>query len=705
MQTGPGGLWALVALAQLGACRWVADFHPGAADGFASERSVADGAMDFRRLERAPAMDAPADDGVDLVSPSANWEALAAPLCGGSRWCWEHPLPHGYNLNALWVSNTPSPAAMAVGEGGVALFYDGGRWNVGYVGTVGNLYGVWGRGPREIYAVGQDGVFHFDGASWTRVYQSAGRELRAVSGDEAGTALVAVGSGCTLVEAKGDSWQLLDPTPCPSDTGSKPDLAGVSVAGGMVVAVGTTGTIIEGTAGGPYQAAGAPVTDKNLKAVWGTVDGRFWAVGSEGVVVRRLPGDSGWEEALAPSELTTASLKGIWGRSGTELFVVGEKIALRYEGVSWRVVWVGTRSLNAVAGNSHELLAVGTRGTLMHFEAGWSSIWPRGELVDEALNAVVAIDNERAVAVGEHGTVLERDRYGWRPMVALGYSRRLRGVAVSSGAGPVVVGEFNSLGFAARQTPSGEWLELALPEGTPPLNAVVRTAQGMLILAGKRGTLLEETATGWTGAVIAQPGDSSPLGELDLQSLWASPQGAIYCIGGKDLLLTRSPQTGSWLRHRPLTKADGSTPNDTLLRVVRGQPWRDANSGVLGDELYIGGDHVLLRARPNASGTEATTWALGSEGLHHHVYGLWYSGERWLLADEYFWLSEWGGIFSFAPPALSAVPEMGPEFTGLRGGVHAADGAPAEPNLGRLGRAWVVGTGGTIVSRTVPLPP
>lgn len=68
-------------------------------------------------------------------------------------------------LFGLWGSGADD--IWAVGDGGTILHYDGMVWSAVSSGTTESLYGVWGNGRYDLWAVGDSGtILHFDGTSW-----------------------------------------------------------------------------------------------------------------------------------------------------------------------------------------------------------------------------------------------------------------------------------------------------------------------------------------------------------------------------------------------------------------------------------------------------------------------------------------------------------------------------------------------------------
>lgn len=71
-----------------------------------------------------------------------------------------------------------------MGAGGTVLHWDGATWSTVTSGTTSTLYGVWGSGANDVWAVGAGGVvLHWNGSAGSVTTASPGLDLYAVWGN------------------------------------------------------------------------------------------------------------------------------------------------------------------------------------------------------------------------------------------------------------------------------------------------------------------------------------------------------------------------------------------------------------------------------------------------------------------------------------------------------------------------------------------
>jgi hypothetical protein len=82
---------------------------------------------------------------------------------------WEEMMGPVEDLEDVWGSSDRD--VYAVGSYGTVLHFDGIQWSQTTIGTCSSLRGVWGVSSNDVFAVGSNVVIHFDGTSWSRLYQ------------------------------------------------------------------------------------------------------------------------------------------------------------------------------------------------------------------------------------------------------------------------------------------------------------------------------------------------------------------------------------------------------------------------------------------------------------------------------------------------------------------------------------------------------
>ena len=217
--------------------------------------------------------------------------------------------------------------AVAVGEGGLALRWDGRTWVADDTGAGRTLRGVWASRPTvplskpspRAWAVGDGGVIvgWKDGA-WSLVTGGDGATLRAVASSYDGYAF-AVGDGGALWHRQGKEWERF------------------------------------GTVGG----------GRRLDAAWMSADGALGVAAGQGGAVAVLHKGEGWASSTVPG---APDLHGAWGRDAKGAWVVGDGgFIARYDGDRWTRESSGTTTrLRAVSGDeAGRVFAVGDGGVVL----------------------------------------------------------------------------------------------------------------------------------------------------------------------------------------------------------------------------------------------------------------------------------------------------------------------------------------------------
>ncbi len=210
----------------------------------------------------------------------------------------------------------------------------------------------------------------------------------------AGGTIVAVGSaGTILTSPDGIAW-----TQRPRRSAF--DLTAVAWTGTQVVAVGGGGTILTSPDAVTWTPRVSPTTEPLFGVAWAGT--QLAAVGKSGAILTS-PDGVVW---TLQSSATQADLAGV-GWTGTQLVAVGANgtILTSADGIAWSPQSSGTSErLSAVAWTGTRLVTVGLLGTIASSEDGiaWSVL---SSPTSERLNGV-AWDGTRLLAVGDHGTIV-----------------------------------------------------------------------------------------------------------------------------------------------------------------------------------------------------------------------------------------------------------------------------------------------------------
>ena len=183
------------------------------------------------------------------------------------------------SFSAVWGSGPDD--IYAVGENGrVERNSSGTTWSRERIGSSNSLWGVWGSAAGDVYAVGDSGtIVHSDGSgTWTPQTSGTRKALAAVWGSSASD-IFAVGNGGIILHSDGSgTWTV-------ESSGITDNLDGVSGFGSDVWAVGANGTILH-RSGGTWSPETSGVTSE-LWGVWGSAADGVFAVGDGGVILHR----------------------------------------------------------------------------------------------------------------------------------------------------------------------------------------------------------------------------------------------------------------------------------------------------------------------------------------------------------------------------------------------------------------------------------
>ncbi|HEY0838981.1 MAG TPA: hypothetical protein VGD74_02225 [Vulgatibacter sp.] len=280
-----------------------------------------------------------------------------APVCLGD-WCWDHPLPHGIDLDV--IAGVSPNDFWASGET-LLLHWDGLRWSLHENPTGTMITGMWVENANSAWAVTALGsVLRWTGAAWSEVPGPGAPRLGGIWGTSSSN-LWAVGSG--IFRFDGTTWV-------------------------------------------PWVTSGM-----DLRAVHGSGPSDVWAVGASGVAVR-FDGST-WSSTPA---VGTRDLVTVWSGGGSDVWTASDQGGLfRWTGTAWQQDPFVMARLPRIAGTSaFNLFAVGGNPRSSGQVLRWSgSNWIEEKKSAQVLRALL-VTGGGTVAVGEQGETLRRTPAGWR---------------------------------------------------------------------------------------------------------------------------------------------------------------------------------------------------------------------------------------------------------------------------------------------------
>lgn len=268
------------------------------------------------------------DAGADpLPAPDAAPPPALPParVCSGDGWCWDGSGLHNAALHAI-AGSGPNDL-WAVGDLGLALHFDGQRWDARWSPERGALRAVSVAGD-EVWAAGDEGtLLHWDKQSWDK-----------------------------------QSWRA-EPLP---DLPAGASLRGVwAHADGRVWVVGDQGLLRE-RSGSEWSSVEVP-GGATLNAVWAN-GSEVWAVGAAGLVLRK--GTDGWARADAGTGQELTSVAGY----GDEVWIAGAGGEIRRFDAEENV-WRRPEGEGAPPSGALRALTVGAERVTVADDRGQLFVW------------------------------------------------------------------------------------------------------------------------------------------------------------------------------------------------------------------------------------------------------------------------------------------------------------------------------------------
>ncbi|QRK11225.1 hypothetical protein JQX13_14795 [Archangium violaceum] len=234
------------------------------------------------------------------------------------------------DLSAVWTVGPRD--AWAVGQQGVVLHWDGSRWSRVDVGSSNRLTGVWASGPDDVWVTLDTGVMirgalHFDGKTWAvRVFPGSSMwAANQVWGSGPGDVWVSQTEGDKLMHWTGSAWSAV-----PLEIGSYPDVLDLTgtASGEMWMLCELVGDrrVVRKDGNGwtllPAEETDFPLLGNGWIGVWGS-GAQAWTVGELGTIFH-FDGET-WLEEREEDLYGGLTFRDVWGASETDVWAVGEE--------------------------------------------------------------------------------------------------------------------------------------------------------------------------------------------------------------------------------------------------------------------------------------------------------------------------------------------------------------------------------------------
>lgn len=301
-------------------------------------------------------------------------------------------------LHSLWGS--AADRVFAVGEHGTVLFYDGKRWSTLESATDLNLTAVWGIPRIGVFAAAENGrILRYHDWSWVAApARPEGGDIRSLWANGLSDVYVLTEDVVYPQHFDGSAWSMMSE--------GFADLACLGAS----------------SSGGPSP----------LRHLLGGSDDDLYAVGDGNVILRHRP-ELGWTCMAFDASLPRIDVHRVWATDDGFLFAVGEiaeearGIVLHYDGRSWQEMIRTDAPLRGIWGETGtELFVVGDDGTILHYDKPTPEmeIWEQipcqlGEDPCGRLNAIWGSSRSDIHVVGENGLTLWFNGQGWSPPTIL----------------------------------------------------------------------------------------------------------------------------------------------------------------------------------------------------------------------------------------------------------------------------------------------
>jgi len=356
-------------------------------------------------------------------------EYVEVPGSCGRLYSWKSIWPPLTSDSYYAIYGSDESNVFAVGDFGGIAHYNGTNWSRTSAGFTGGFHDIWSNSTTGGYAVGDAGVFEYDGTSWIPVFDTGSNNYSCIWGAGANDVWCGTTSN-SFSHWNGTSWTAVY---LPSYNYFQ-DMWGT--ASNDIYAVGQSGTTNLATVWHYNGTIWSDVTPPGLTnsvfySVWGTASNNVYVAG-DGLTIRRWNGTS-WGAMIMTGLPAGENLRAIRGRSGTDIFAATYDKVYHYGGSSWTDINIGSLGIYPYIHDlwvgATKLFVAGDGGTVVTYNgASWNNEnggpW-------RTLQDVWTGGPQEAVAVGAEGVILEYNGTTVTDASLPGFSYYLNGIAGS----------------------------------------------------------------------------------------------------------------------------------------------------------------------------------------------------------------------------------------------------------------------------------
>jgi hypothetical protein len=440
------------------------------------------------------------------------------------------------------------------------MHYDGSHWSNLDLGTAEDLRGVWGSSSSNVFVMGSQWIYRYDGSVWRR--QEAG--AKGLGGIWGLSACEVFASGAPGIRRfDGTSWSEF-----PAPPWGVSGLWGTSASD--LFAIGGISSVVDG--------------ELVVRGKIAHYDGTAWI---------EMVEDAG------------TRLNAIWAASPSSIYVAGglnhTRLILHYDGVDWSPVYSGGGGeLRSIFGRSDsDIYAAGAGGVLHYDGTSWTQLpWdPSWEIVEDmfltqdltwvaATAAIGHIEDESLVGSYHWPTSTSIQALGGcseNDIFAVGM-----GTATQSGA-PI-----------ALHYDGQDWKFMDVP-GDQPLWATWCVAPNDVWAVGFNSTVVHYDGEAWEPVAMPEPAGI-------LTAVWASSANDVL-VGGQNGILFHYDGS-AWVKVE--------TGSDHWIRSISGTGPNDIH--VVGDGVRLHFDGATWLKQEGQEGTRSV-WAFGSDSAFAATQG------------------------------------------------------------------------------------